>query len=156
MWLFGNFTFGYNRIATSDASAFESLMRKTEARSPETFETRPDFRDIEEIAPADLSFLGYISSGELRDLDVAKKLVEALLENSGATAEVLANLGKEKQEKISRLLKTYDIPFPLEGTSGLSVAELTKILTRVSEIYDPLKSRYEKAVAIGKRRCTDI
>src|SRR5271169_6216048 len=38
MWLFGNFEFGYNRIATSKKTIFDSLMEETESISSATFE----------------------------------------------------------------------------------------------------------------------
>lgn len=151
MWLYGNFEFGYNRIATSEKVVFDSLMQKTEATSSADFEARPDFRDIEEIAVSDLDLLGYVSSEDLKDLDVSKKLVEALLENREGIGNVLVNLGPENQEKISKLLRKYGIAFPAAGTTGLSVPELTRIVSQLSEIYDPLKKRQEDAVAIGKR-----
>jgi hypothetical protein len=151
MWLFGNFAFGYNKIATSEKKIFESLMQKTEAVSPEVYKKRRAFRDIEPIPVNDLILLGFISSDDLKDLDVSKKLVETLLENPTTIGDALANIGAERQKKLSGVLKKYGIAFPATGTTGLSVSQLTKISKQISAVLDPLKKRQEKAVAAGKR-----
>jgi hypothetical protein len=151
MWLFGNFEFGYNRIATSDVEEFQLLIDKTESIGPQSYEERPDFKDIEEIAVQDLSLLGYISSGELKDLDVAKKLVETLLETPAAIEDVLTKLGPEKQRKVSELLKKYDVSFPVSGGGGLVPEDLQQIADKLAKICEPLKQRQGNAVAAGKR-----
>src|SRR2546428_3626893 len=145
MWLFGNFAFGYKKIATSEEREFESLMQTTEAISSEVYQSRSDFEDIEQIPVNDLSLLGYISSGELKDLDVSKKLVETLLENPTKINDVLTNLGTARQNKLSELLKQYGIAFPVSSAgAGLSVEELTKISRQISDICEPLKKRQEE------------
>lgn len=151
MWLFGNFEFGYKRIATSDLSAFDSLIRKTEPLAIDVYRARSEFQDIEPIPVNDLELLGYISSGELKDLDLSKKLIETLLKDSGRLDEALTNLGSEKQKKISDSLKKHGITFPATGSVGLSLSKLEEIVRQVSDVYNPLKSRQESAVATGKK-----
>ncbi len=111
MLLFGNFEFGYKKIATSDKNAFEALMRKTERVGADKYESRSEFLDIEDIPVEDLPLLGYISSGELDDLDFAAKLMQILLEVPDARARVLAALGV-RRGKVSDLLDNYGLTFP--------------------------------------------
>lgn len=151
MWLFGNFAFGYKKIATSEKGVFQALMQKAEVISPSVYENRPPFRDIESIGKNDLSLLGYISSGELKDLDVSKKFVETLLDNPATIENALANLGAERQKKLSELLNKYGIAFPVMGTAGLSETGLRAISKQIAGVYDPLKKRQEEAVVKGKR-----
>jgi hypothetical protein len=151
MWLYGNFAFGYKRIATSEKEEFELLIQTTQPIPSDVYQSRSDFRDIEQIPVADLSLLGYISSGELKDLDVSKKLVETLLEDPARIEDVLNRLGAERQGKLSKLLGTYGIAFPAAGTSGLSEAQLKEKAKQIADVYNPLIERQKNAVAAGKR-----
>lgn len=151
MWLFGNFRYGYKKIAISKKADFDSLIERTEPIPASTYECREDFSDIEPIPKGDLSLLGYISSGALRDLDMSKQLVGTLLADPAAMDRALANVGSEKQKKISEILNKHGISFPPEGTSGLTKERLDGISVEISKVYGPLKERQEKAIAIGKR-----
>lgn len=151
MWLFGNFSFGYKKIAGTEAGPFTALMRKTEPISHELYTTRVPFDDIEPIPAGDLSLLGYISADEVKDLDIAKKLIETLLDQPGKTAETLVNIGSERQAKTSTLLARYGISFPRSGPESLSSTRLTEIYSEISNVYGPLRTRQEAAIEIGRR-----
>lgn len=151
MWLFGNFAFGYKRIATSDARAFEELIRKTEPIPTRSYKDRPGFQEIERIPVDDLHLLGYISGAETQDLDIAMQVVEALASDPKAATKTLSKLGPEKQIKTSDVLKKHGIKFPSHGVGGLSLRTLKTALNRIKRIYEPLKNRQERAIAAGKR-----
>lgn len=151
MWLFGNFAYGYKRIATSDKNIFESLIRKTEPIPPSSYEDRPDFQEIEEIPVNDLPLLGYISAAETRDLDMATQVVEALLSDPAALGTALSNLGPEKQTMTSNVLRKHGILSSSEGVEGLPFERLKTIAKEISGIYEPLKHRQDKAIVVGKR-----
>lgn len=151
MWLFGNFRFGYKQIATSSAGSFRLLMEETEPISADFYIRRKPFTDIEQIPVNDLSLLGYISSAEVTELDLSKKLIETLLVDTTKTQEVLKNLGNVRQEKMAALLRKHGIEFPSSGVAGLFREDLERKLNQISEVYRPLKKRQEGAIAIGKR-----
>ena len=151
MWIFGNFEFGYKTLATIAKKGFESLIQKTEAISPDVFESRPEFRDIESIPEEDLYLLGYISSGELDHLDFSKKLFETLIANPQKFRPILDNLGSEKQKKLSDLLEKNNISFSFMDATKPPVAALEKVLKQLSAVYDPLKARLEKSVEVGTK-----
>jgi len=151
MWLFGNFEFGYRRIATSPQAAFDSLMHETEPTVPDIYEFRSNFEDIEQIPVDDLELLGYISSGELKDLDVSQAFIATLLDNPSTIAEIIGKFGSQKQAKVSEVLAKHGIAFPVTGAEQLSEAALQEVAKKIASIFDPLKARQDEAVATGKR-----
>jgi hypothetical protein len=97
-----------------------------------------------------LELLGYISSAELTDLDVATSLFETLLADPARIEDVLTRLGVDRLEWLSGVLKKYGIDFPA-STQALPTTALKQILEQTTSVYMPLKERYQKAVAIGLR-----
>jgi hypothetical protein len=152
MWLYGNFQFAFKKLGTSAEQEFQAEIRKTEPRPKDDFEDREPFQDIEAIPIEDLGLLGYISGKQrIADLDICVEILELLNNETGRIAEILASVGGEKQKRISEVLAQHEIPFPAEGTVGLSPETLEPKLSLARSIATSLRARQDKAVETGLR-----
>jgi hypothetical protein len=100
IWLFGNFRYAYRVLATAEEAKFKELIGRTLKRSPDEFEGRLGFTEIQPIPEEDLGFLGYVSSGELKDFDTSVASLKSLLSNWAERDDFLTGLGP----KINRRL----------------------------------------------------
>lgn len=152
MWLFGNFQFAYKRLATVPEKKFDVLVKRTELSSGKEFFEREEFLDIETIPEEDLGFLGYVSNStqKLANLEAATDMLEELLSKGGVGfADVLHNLGSDKQRKISAALAGESVEFPAEGSEGLNVEGLTSMVSKLGPQLKSRRDRQVKAREIG-------
>jgi len=152
MWLYGNFQFAFKKLGTGTKEEFDAEIKKTEPRPEIEFTLREPFDDIEPIPIEDLGLLGFVSGQQkITDLDICVQTLELLSAKPTGAADVLSTIGAEKQKKISEVLDLYEIPFPAEGTDGLSLETISPKLLRARSIADSLRIRQEKAETIGLR-----
>lgn len=154
MWLFGNFKFAYKRLADLPENRFEELIKRTEPSDGKVFFEREEFLDIERIPEEDLGFLGYVSDStqKLANLETAANTLEELLsKGETAFADVLRNLGSDKQRRISAALAGESIRFPGESSEGLNVEGLSSMVSQLEPVLKSLRDRQVKAIEIGLR-----
>lgn len=153
MWLFGNFEFGYKKLAVRDVpvARFRALIGKTEPLSESEFTERAPFTDIESIPEQDLSFLGYVSSDRLNDFDFAVATLKTLLEQWEVRDTFLGRLGHEKQQKLSEVLAAENVKVPALGSAGLDQAYLSGQLPTLEKELRERRARQQKAQDIGRK-----
>lgn len=151
MWLFGNFKFAYKQLATAEIVKFQSLVKRTLPISDEEFGKRDAFTDIELIPEADLGFLGYISGPHLDDMGIAittLKLVAEQWEDRGA---FLDRLGKEKQQKISSVLRSEGCKVLDTGVPVGDKSAVVSVLSKLEAELNGRRKRQVRAQEIGER-----
>jgi hypothetical protein len=150
MWLYGNFKFAYRKLAESDQFVFERRIRRTEPRSDSEYTARDLFTEIDELGDKELVFLGYVSSGDVKDLDVAVETVRLLLADWGGRSEFLARLGPEMVRKIAKVLKPDGVGFDAE-LKDADWEPLAALLPKLELRLAPLKARMLAAQEIGEK-----
>ncbi len=149
IWLYGNFRYAYKLLATSSKADFDGEIARTEQVDPADYEAREPFDDIEPIDLEDLDLLGYISSGKIRDFELAVSLLDQL---SGAPdiEAALSSFGAERRLKVSDTLTGHGFTLPgSENSITKQAIDELRQATRVA--LAELVNRQDAAIAIGKR-----
>ena len=132
-------------------SKFANLISRLTPKSPEAYETRAEFSDIEPIEEADLPLLGYVSGRHLKDLDFSIEASKFLGDNIGSLSDALARFGPDNQARLSAIMGKYSAPFPASGTSGITSELLAEAAKNLESAAAPLRKRMQNAREIGLR-----
>jgi len=146
MLLFGNFKYAYRTLATASPQKLQKLLEQTEPLDQTEFTKRPEFNEIERIPLEDRHLLGYISGGH-QDLLFCLDFFQ-VLQGSPAVSN-LGELGLQKQEKLSKVLREYGLAFDPDRIA--EPAYLAHVTSRLQGALDSVKKRASDAMEMGQR-----